>query len=207
MTRKTVQELSEGTLFFKLGQEGTYKSYINQFTTNPSALSKVQANEERSKRTHMSHKFSLTEASTFRWMGQLFGSRSQLVNTVKQTVLQLESSLPTIFMHSNWQLMRKPWIQALNTSLTPKDFARALTVLQCCIKPCLMVNVWYESLGHTHLKKITQQMKDDKKKMEKRERRELEEEAEKLRPFMTWVKYTLGLKHKVSKQPGKPLFV
>ena len=66
--------------------------------------------------------------------------------------------------------MRKPWIQALNTSATPKDFARALTVLQCCIKPCLMVNVWYESLGHTMLKKISQAMKDDKKKSEKRER-------------------------------------
>ena len=66
--------------------------------------------------------------------------------------------------------MRKPWIQALNTSATPKDFARALTVLQCCIKPCLMVNVWYESLGHTMLKKISQALKDDKKKIEKRER-------------------------------------
>ena len=51
-----------------------------------------------------------------------------------------------------------------------EDFARALTVLQCCIKPCLMVNVWYESLGHTMLKKISQAMKDDKKKSEKRER-------------------------------------
>ena len=76
--------------------------------------------------------------------------------------------LVIIFIFRN--LMRKPWIQALNTSATPKDFARALTVLQCCIKPCLMVNVWYESLGHTMLKKISQAMKDDKKKSEKRER-------------------------------------
>ena len=63
--------------------------------------------------------------------------------------------------------MRKPWIQALNGSSTPKDFARALTVLQCCIKPCLMVNSWYESLGHTMLKEISE---DDKKKSEERER-------------------------------------
>lgn len=203
MTRRTVQEINQGTLFFKLGQEGTFKSYINQFTSNPSALSKVQANEERVKRTHMSHKFSLTEASTFRWMGQLYGPRNQLINTLRQTMLQLESQVPLMFMHVNWQLMRKPWIQALNTSNTPKDFARALTVLQCCIKPALMVNVWYESLGHTSLKKITQQMKDDKKKSEKRERKELEDEAERLRPFMQFVKYTLGLKHQVSKQRGE----
>ena len=57
-----VQAMEEGTLYYKLGQEATYKSYINQFTTNPYTLSKVQANEERVKRTHLSHKFSLTEA-------------------------------------------------------------------------------------------------------------------------------------------------
>ena len=61
--------MEEGTLFYKLGQEAAYKQYINQFTNNPHALSKVQANEERVKRTHMSHKFSLTDVSTFRWMG------------------------------------------------------------------------------------------------------------------------------------------
>ena len=203
MTRRTVQEINQGTLFFKLGQEGNYKSYINQFTSNPSALTKVQANEERNKRTHMSHKFSLTDVSTFRWMGQLHGTRHQLVNTLRQTMLQLENNVPSIFMHANWAMMRKPWIQALNTSQTPKDFARALTVLQCCFKPSIMVNIWYDSLGHTQLKKITQQMKDDKKKMEKRERKDLEEEFERLRPFMTWVKYTLGLKHQVSKQKGE----
>ena len=132
-------------------------------------------------------------------MGQLYGARPQLVNTLRQSMLQLETSVPAIFMHTNWNLMRKPWIQALNTSATPKDFARALTVLQCCIKPCLMVNVWYESLGHTMLKKITQQMRDDKKKSEKRERKEQEEETERLRPYMTFVKYTLGKSNFLSK--------
>merc|ERR1712038_1658237 len=38
---------------------------------------------------------------------------------------------------------------------------------------------------------------------EKRERKELEEENERLRPWMTFVKYTLGLKHQVSKQKGE----
>ena len=67
-------------------------------------------------------------------------------------------------------IIRKPWIQALNASDTPIDFARALTVLQCCIKPCLMVNVWYETLGDTMLKEISQPMKDDKKKSEEHKR-------------------------------------
>merc|ERR1712008_571381 len=92
MTRRTVQAMEEGTLYYKLGQEATFKSYINQFTTNLNALSKVQSNEERVKRTHLSHKFSLTDASTFRWMGQLYGARPQLLNTLRQSMLQLETS-------------------------------------------------------------------------------------------------------------------
>lgn len=60
-----------------------------------------------------------------------------------------------------------------------------------------MLNVWYESLGHTQLKKFTAQLKEDKKKVDKRERREKEEEEEKLRPYIGFVKYTLGLKHQV----------
>ena len=91
---------------------------------------------------------------------------SQFFGNVGNIPIQFSNQCYLIFRN----LMRKPWIQALNTSATPKDFARALTVLQCCIKPCLMVNVWYESLGHTMLKKISQAMKDDKKKSEKRER-------------------------------------
>ena len=203
MTRRTTNELSAGTFFFKLGQEGTYKTYVNQFVSNPTALAKSQANEERIKKQSMSHKFSLTDVSAFKWNGALHGSRVLLAATLRSTILQLEANIPTLFMHPNWTLLRKPWIGAVSSSNTPKDFARALTVLQCCMKPSVMLPVWSDMLGHTVMKKLTAQMKEDKKKQEKRERREKEEEEERLRQFMTFVKYTLGLKHSVSKQKGE----
>ena len=203
MTRRTAEALSSGNLYFKLGQESTYKSYINQYTTNPSALSKAQAKEEQLKKQTLSHKFSLTEAATFKWCGQLHGSRTGLVNTLRQTMLALETGLHINFMHPNWSLLRKPWIGAVTNSVTPRDFARALTVLKCCIKPILMLTVWREGQGHTQFRRITQQMRDDKKKNEKREKKEKEEEDDRLRPWMGWVKYTLGLKHQVSKQRGE----
>ena len=203
MTRRTTNELSAGTFFFKLGQEGTHKTYVNQFVSNPTALAKSQANEERIKKQSMSHKFSLTDVSAFKWNGALHGSRVLLAATLRSTILQLEANIPTLFMHPNWTLLRKPWIGAVSSSNTPKDFARALTVLQCCMKPSVMLPVWSDMLGHTVMKKLTAQMKDDKKKQEKRERREKEEEEERLRPFMAFVKYTLGLKHSVSKQKGE----
>lgn len=51
--------------YFKLGQEGVYKTYVNQYTTNGAALSKQQAKEENEKINRLSHKFSLTEVRNF----------------------------------------------------------------------------------------------------------------------------------------------
>ncbi len=203
MTRRTVQELTTGTLLFKLGQEGTYKSYINHYTSSSHVLSKQQANEERQKKTTMSHKFSLTDLSSFKWQGSIHGGRAMLIGTLRQTLIQLEASLPSMFMHTNWGLLRKPWLGAVSTSASPRDFARALTVLQCCMKPSMMLQVWNESLGHTQFRKIHILGREERKKQEKRERKEREDEEERLRPFMAHVKYTLGLKHQVHKQKGE----
>ena len=68
MTRSTTHDLSSGTYFYKLGQDGSYKSYINQFSAHPTSQSRQQANEERIKKQHMSHKFSLTDVCAFKWV-------------------------------------------------------------------------------------------------------------------------------------------
>ncbi|QQP52172.1 Nucleosomeremodeling factor subunit NURF301like [Caligus rogercresseyi] len=185
------------------GQEGSFRSYVNQYSTNPMALSKVQANEERDKKRYMSHKFSLTDASAFKWQGNLFGSRSLLISTVRQSLIHLESSIPNMFMHSNWSILRKPWIGAVNQSLSSRDFSRALTVLQCCMRPCVMLSVWSDMLGHTSLKRVASGTKEEKKRAEKREKKEIEEREERLRPYNNFVKYTLGVKHLIVKQKGE----
>lgn len=61
---------------FKLGQEGKYRVYHNQYSTNVLALNKHQHREDHDKRRHLSHKFSLTTASEFKWNGSIYGSRS-----------------------------------------------------------------------------------------------------------------------------------
>lgn len=50
-------------------------------------------------------------------------------------MLQLESSVMVPFFHPNWHLLKKPWTTAVSSCVNPKDFARALIVLQACIKP------------------------------------------------------------------------
>lgn len=58
--------LNSGSLLFKLGMEGSYRSFTNQYHSNTLALNKHQHAEDRDKRRHLSHKFSLTTASEFK---------------------------------------------------------------------------------------------------------------------------------------------
>ncbi|KAL1451374.1 hypothetical protein WDU94_005758 [Cyamophila willieti] len=200
---KANQIAHHGTFLFKLGMEGSFKNYVNQFSANPIALNKTQRNEERDKKRHMSHKFSLTPTGEFKWGGLVYGPRQVLVNTLRATLLQLESSIIPPFMHVNWPSLRKPWISAVNNSVKARDFARAMIVLQACIKPVVYASVWHEQLGHIRLYRLTALEREEKKRLEKKEKKDKEDEEEKNRMTNSWVKYTLGLKHQVWKQKGE----
>jgi nucleosome-remodeling factor subunit BPTF len=60
---------------FKLGMENGFKSYVNQYSSNIAALNKSQRNEERDKKRHLSHNFSLTQSSELIWVGSLYGKQ------------------------------------------------------------------------------------------------------------------------------------
>lgn len=122
---------------------------------------------------------------------------------MRQTVLQLESNIPTSFMHVNWPLLRKTWITCVQSCIQPKDFGKALVVLQACIKPVVFASVWHEQLGHVRLHRVTAVEREERKKIEKREKKEKEDEEERNRLAINFVKYTLGLKHSVQKQKGE----
>ncbi|CAG9862131.1 unnamed protein product [Phyllotreta striolata] len=204
MTRLKSSQIANGTYLFKLGMENTFKLYVNQFATNVIALNKPQRNEERDKKRHLSHKFSLTPASEFKWVGAVSGSKGLLGNTLRQTVLQLEQQLQAPFMHTNWPLLRKTWLTVVGNCQRPKDFAKALVVLQACIKPVVFANVWHEHLGHVKLARVTAAEREERKKLEKREKKEREEEEERNRMIISgYVKYTMSFKHQLWKQKGE----
>lgn len=188
---------------FKLGHEQTFKSYVNQYATNVYALNKPQRNEDRDKKRPLSHKFSLTQASEFKWGGILNGNRSNAVQTLRQTIISLEQAIPTPYMHSNWPALRKLWLQAVSHCNKPSDFAKVLTIFQICTKNCIYVNAWHEQLAHIILERVTSAERDEKKKVDKREKREREDEEERNRLAVNFVKYPLGQRHQVSKQKGE----
>lgn len=184
---------------FKLGMEGRHKTYVNQYSSNSSALNKTQIAEERDRKRYLSHKFSLTGAGEFKWCGSTFGNKTTMLQTIRSTLLQLHSQILATFMHPNWNLMRKPWIAAVNACVSPRDLGRALSVLAACIRPVVFNSAWQESLGHVRLHRHTALEREEKKKVDKKEKKEkeLEEEMHRLHT----VHYTKGLKHQVRSRP------
>lgn len=209
-TRTTRQKCNQTTTtettassLFRLGMENGYKTYINQFTTNAYALNKPQRNEERDKKRHMSHKFSLTTASEFKWLGSFNGTQTNIISTIRQTLLALEQSMATPFLHPNWIKIRKLWVSAVTHCNSPYNLAIVLVILQSCLKSPVFANVWHEQLGHYKLQRITSNEREERKKIEKREKRERDDEEERNRLAINFVKYSLGLKHQVWKQKGE----
>lgn len=188
---------------FKLGHEQTFKTYVNQYATNVYALNKPQRNEDRDKKRPLSHKFSLTDASAFKWGGILNGNRSNVITTLRQTFTTLEQAISAPYMHPNWTSLRKLWLQAVSFCNKPADFAKVLIIFQICTKNCIYVNAWHEQLAHIKLDRITSAERDEKKKTDKREKRERDDEEERNRLAINFVKYSLGQRHQVAKQKGE----
>eukprot|EP00063_Salmo_salar_P084183 XP_014059018.1 PREDICTED: nucleosome-remodeling factor subunit BPTF-like [Salmo salar] len=137
--------------FFKLGQEGKFRVYHNQFSTNTLGLNKHQHREDHDKRRHLSHKFSLTPAGDFKWNGSIHGSKVLTISTLRLTIIQLETNVPAPFLHPNWASHRTNWIKAVQMCSKAREFALALAIMECAIKPVVMLPVWKDALGHTRI--------------------------------------------------------
>ncbi|XP_045074916.1 nucleosome-remodeling factor subunit BPTF-like isoform X6 [Coregonus clupeaformis] len=200
LTSKEV--VMKGTLshFFKLGQEGKYRVYHNQYSGNTLALNKPQHREDLDKRRHLSHKFCMTPAGDFKWNGSIHGSKVLTISTLRLTIIQLETNVPAPFMHPNWASHRNNWIKAVQMCSKAREFALAMAILECAIKPVALLPVWKDALGHTRLHRMTSMEREEKEKVKKREKKLEDEET---MQQATWVKYTFPIKHQVWKQKGE----
>ncbi|XP_058266792.1 nucleosome-remodeling factor subunit BPTF isoform X2 [Hemibagrus wyckioides] len=191
---------SSSSGYFKLGQEGKFRVYHNQYSTNALALNKHQHREDHDKRRHLSHKFCMTPAGEFKWNGSLHGSKMLTISTLRLTIIQLENNIPAPFLHPNWASHRSNWIKAVQMCSKAREFALALAILECAIKPVVMLPMWKDSLGHTRLHRMTAMEREEKEKVKKREKKLEDEET---MQQATWVKYTFPIKHQVWKQKGE----
>ncbi|KAF4080090.1 hypothetical protein AMELA_G00166420 [Ameiurus melas] len=200
LNSRSTKDLAIKGSYFRLGQEGKYRGYQNQYSTNTLALNKHQHREDHDKRRHLSHKFCLTPAGDFKWNGSIYGSRTLTMCTLRLTIIQLENNIPAPFLHPNWDSHRANWSKAVQICSKAREFALALAILECAIKPVAMLPVWKDSLGHTRLHRMTSLEREEKEKVRKREKKLEEEET---MQQATWVKYTFRIKHQVWKQKGE----
>ncbi|XP_035706567.1 nucleosome-remodeling factor subunit NURF301 isoform X3 [Folsomia candida] len=195
----------KATGLYKLGQEGNYRNYVNIYNTDNLALSKFQHGEESIKKRHMSHKFSLTAASEVKWnsFSSSVGLRTNMVSTLRATLVHLESAVPITLMHTNWGIMRKSWVSAVAGCTGAKDFAKATITLAACLRSCIYNPVWTESLAHHKLIRTSALEREERKKAEKRDKKDRDDEEDRLRLLPQWVKYSIPAKHQVYKQKGE----
>ena len=107
----------EAAALFRLGEERSYRRYVNEFTLNPLALNKQQHSEERDKRRYLQHKFSLALPAEleFRWpTWDLFGGQVAQLDAIRLALCLLECSLPACFFHSLWSSFRASWFNQLS---------------------------------------------------------------------------------------------
>uniref|UniRef100_A0ABM0MW96 Nucleosome-remodeling factor subunit BPTF-like n=1 Tax=Saccoglossus kowalevskii TaxID=10224 RepID=A0ABM0MW96_SACKO len=174
---------------FKLGMEGNYKLYKNAYTANTLGLNKPQHAEDRDKRRQLSHKFSLTQMSEFKWNGTVHGSRVLTISTLRLSITQLETNIAAPFLHSNWTIHRNNWVKAVHMCSTAREFSLALAILESAIKPVIFNPVWNDSLGHTRMQRMTVLEREEKKKADKKKNDDDEVDR------THWVRYTFRLKH------------
>ena len=162
---------------FRLGSEANYSSYVNQFTSNPLALTKQQQLEQRDKKRSVTHKFNLNE---FKWHGEVCGGKEVILNTLRFTIANLENSIASSFMHPSWPTQRTTWVKAVHLSKRPQEFAAALSVLESSIRPICYLSVWNDAVGHVELHRViseARQVGTKKKDGHKEEEEEPEVES------------------------------
>ncbi|KAK2711375.1 hypothetical protein QYM36_012529 [Artemia franciscana] len=194
-------EQLKGLPLYRLGSENFFRGYKNQYTENPLALNKFQHQEEKDKKRHLSHKFSMTPVSDFKWSGAQFGTQSALMHTFRNTILHMQQNFLTAFCHYNWPMLRRNWVSQMAQAKEPSAFAKPLAFFSLIIKAAAYNSVWTDQLGITRLQRQTVLDREERKKQEKKEEKDKKLEEEINRTFT--VHYTIPLKHQVHKQRGE----
>ena len=155
-------------------------NYINLFKVNFEFLSRDQHQEERNKVKQLANRFTISLLDIKRLDSIIFNFNLKPLFALRRSLINLENSIHSAFMHSNWSLHRKNWLAKVSRCRSAKNLSLALSVLASSIKTIAFNPVWNNSLGHYLLDYTTADDREERKKIEKRERRERIEEFDML---------------------------
>lgn len=171
--KQKLTQLRNATKQYRLGAE-CGQNYVNQYSSNTQALNKLQHNEDKDKKRHLSHKFSLGTTPEFKWSGTIFGSEQDLIDCLRGCLQHMEQSISSHLFHPHWVAMRKRWLSLVALCSAPMQFSRCIVWLVAAIKPVVFQAVWHEALGHVRLARVTALEREERRRQEKRDKKELE---------------------------------
>uniref|UniRef100_A0A183EIP3 GST N-terminal domain-containing protein n=1 Tax=Gongylonema pulchrum TaxID=637853 RepID=A0A183EIP3_9BILA len=181
---------------FRLGESDTLLRYVNQYRVNEYAKNPTQRTREKDKRKYMCGRFSLMDEKGFEWSQakgrSIAGSPDQVGAVIQDTLESFAQKIPSVLMHRLW---RRDGLDNFKKGLNAPPSVELLRDLllrfECAIRRPVFHNVWWSSLGHTRLMRITVEDRERRQyyeaKKKKLERDLLSADADD--EEVIWVKY------------------
>nr|CAB3226119.1 nucleosome-remodeling factor subunit NURF301 [Phallusia mammillata] len=176
---------------FKLGEDGGYKQYKNYYVENTLALNKYQHKEDKDRDRHVGYKFSIGGPVEFEWTGDTYGSREEIVHTLRSALFRFEQQIPLCFMHSKWEQYRKMWGRMLLKNDSSRAFAVVLGILEMAIRNNVKRTVWKESMGQSRMRRL---LSTEKEVNEKKKKHKAKAEEDIANRHAVWCKYPLPIR-------------
>ncbi|CAH8571715.1 unnamed protein product [Schistosoma mattheei] len=92
-------------------------------------------------------------------------SPHQLLNLLRLTLCHFESKIPLAFYTPAWRAHRTNWIKDVLHSKSPSDLAFLLARLEASIRSVCFQRVWFNSLGHLTLERMTASQREEDKRL------------------------------------------
>uniref|UniRef100_F1KPU6 Nucleosome-remodeling factor subunit NURF301-like protein n=1 Tax=Ascaris suum TaxID=6253 RepID=F1KPU6_ASCSU len=190
---------NEKVVGYRLGGCNEFRSYVNQYSVNDYAKTPYLRAKERDKKKYLCGRFSLADEGAFEWSvpkgRDIFGSATNVGLIIQQSILKMSQRIPLTLMHRLWKSDGiEAFRKALAAPYTVKMLREALLRFECGMRKLLLTNVWWGTLGHTRLTRITAEDREWKQKVDTKKKKQdrllMVADADDEDSDIIWVKYT-----------------
>ncbi|VBB31827.1 unnamed protein product [Acanthocheilonema viteae] len=181
---------------FRLGEGDTLARYVNQYSINEYAKNPVQRAKERDRKKYMSGRFSLMDEGEFEWTvtkgRTLSGTPIQIGKIIQNSMESFAQKIPSVLMHRLWKRDGLDYFKkGLNAPPTVELLKDLLLRFECAIRRPVLHSVWWNTLGHTRLIRITVEDRERRQRYETKKKKQERElwTAEPDDDEVIWVKH------------------
>ncbi|VIO94057.1 PHD-finger family protein [Brugia malayi] len=191
-----IDEVPSVELGFRLGEGDTLSRYVNQYSMNEYAKNPIQRAKERDKKKYMSGRFSLMDEGEFEWTvakgRTLTGKPIQIGKIIQNSMESFAQKIPSVLMHRLWKRDGLDYFKkGLSAPPTVELLKDLLLRFECAIRRPVLHNVWWSTLGHTRLIRITVEDRERRQRYETKKKKQERElwAAEPDDDEVIWVKH------------------